>query len=256
MRRRILLSTLLSLLLAGSIAALAAFRVAGAGSHLGREAACAAEHEGEADRGDEGRCESVADLGREIQEPADVMLARDLFGSDPNIDYEKAFSDAAADGDALARQTARVDAPAAQAAWKSMGPYDIGGRVLDIAVDPQQPDTIYIATATGGVWKSTDAGATFKPSWPDNQTLSIGALAITPSGTLYAGTGETGPGGGSITFGGNGLYRSTDHGASWQRIALPDSSRIARIVVDPRNEKRIFVAASGPLYRPGGERGL
>src|SRR3954469_1466901 len=106
MRRRILLSTLLSLLLAGSIAALVAVGVAGRGSHLGREAACATEHEG----GGEARCETVADMGRELQEPADALLARDLFGSDQNINYEKAFTDAAADGEALAGQTARVDA--------------------------------------------------------------------------------------------------------------------------------------------------
>ncbi|MDP9406173.1 MAG: glycoside hydrolase, partial [Actinomycetota bacterium] len=182
----------------------------------------------------------------ELTEPADALLARQLFGSGDTVPTD-VFAAAADDAAAL---------PAVGARWELTGPTNIGGRVLDIAVDPTLPDTLYIATATGGVWKSSDAGTTFEPAWPDDLTQAIGTVAITPDGTLFAGTGETGPGGGSMTYGGTGVYRSTDRGASWELVGLPESSRISRIVVSPHDPKTIFAAASGPLFTPGGQRGL
>ena len=140
--------------------------------------------------------------------------------------------------------------------WTFVGPTNIGGRVLDIAVDPQQVDTVYAATASGGVWKSTDAGSTFSVAWPNEISQPIGALAIAPDGTLYAGTGETGPGGGSLTYGGSGLYRSSDGGDTWTRVGLENASRVARIVIDPGDSTRIFAAVSGDLFVPGGDRGV
>ncbi|MDQ1711257.1 MAG: hypothetical protein QOE45_707 [Frankiaceae bacterium] len=140
--------------------------------------------------------------------------------------------------------------------WDLHGPTNIGGRVLDVVVDPTRADSIFVATATGGVWHSGDAGKTFDSVWPDDLVQTIGALAITPTGTLYAGTGEAGPGGGSLTYGGTGLYRSTDLGATWQLIGLAESERIGRIIVDPTNPLHLFVAANGPLFSEGGERGL
>ena len=262
MKLRLLLTLALSLLAVAAVSVFAVNRVVSHGAEVEAKAeACGAEEEGggsEGERAREGKpsCESVEDMGRELQEPADALLSRDLFGSDRNVDFSKAFTAAAAQGAALGRSAKRRDPRAAKATWDFLGPASIGGRVLDVAIDPQQADTIYIATATGGVWKSTDKGTTFQPAWPDDLTQSIGALVITPSGTLWAGTGEAGPGGGSITYGGNGLYRSDDRGKSWKLVALPDSSRISRIVVDPKNENRIFVAATGPLYRAGGQRGL
>jgi photosystem II stability/assembly factor-like uncharacterized protein len=212
-----------------------------------------AEREGEeAER--EG-CEPLDEMGRELQEPGDTLLARQLFGSD-TTNPAAVFSAARAESKVLARRTRRQDADAAAEPWKAKGPTNIGGRVLDVAVDPDAKDTLFIATATGGVWKSTDAGTTFSPAWPADQTQAIGALTISPSGVLYAGTGETGPGGGSMSYGGNGLYRSDDRGASWKRIGLENTSRISRVVLDPKNENRIFVAASGPLYKHSDDRGL
>src|SRR3954463_4462041 len=199
------------------------------------------------DRSERGeRFESAAEVGRELQQPSDAILARELYGSDTS-DPASILPAAMAQSRALARATRRSDPTVANATWQLVGPTNIGGRVLDIAIDPDRADTIYIASAGGGVWKSTDAGTTFSSAWPSDQTQSIGALTMSPSGVLYAGTGETGPGGGSLTYGGTGLYRSGDRGGSWRRIGLPESSRISRIVVDPSNEKRIFVAASGPL---------
>jgi photosystem II stability/assembly factor-like uncharacterized protein len=84
----------------------------------------------------------------------------------------------------------------------------------------------------------------------------MGAIAIGSDGTIYAGTGETNPGGGSVTWGGTGVYRSRDAGATWQHVGLPTSGAVGRIAVDPKDPKRVFVAAAGNLFVPGGERGL
>lgn len=147
-------------------------------------------------------------------------------------------------------------APGVQAAWQGLGPSTIGGRVTDLVAHPTQPNTVFAGAATGGVWRSTDAGATFTSAWDPTLTPAIGALAISSTGTLYAGTGESNPGGGSVTFSGAGVFRSTDSGASWQSLGLTGSDRIGRIVIDRTNSNRLFVAAAGNLYVPGGQRGL
>ncbi|HVM19610.1 MAG TPA: hypothetical protein VM307_06595 [Egibacteraceae bacterium] len=156
----------------------------------------------------------------------------------------------------IARRTARVAPDVAQAQWSLLGPTNIGGRANDVVVDPKAADTVYIAAASGGVWKSTDAGETFTPSWPDDITQAVGALEIAPDGTLYAGTGEANPGGGSIVYGGTGMYRSTDGAKTWEHVGLDTAGAFGRIAVDPTNPQRVFAAASGNLFVPGGERGL
>ncbi|HEV2811727.1 MAG TPA: hypothetical protein VGW10_00630, partial [Solirubrobacteraceae bacterium] len=201
------------------------------------------------------RKEAVAE-GCALNEPTDVMLTRQLFGSTEGVtpgDVAPAARRATA---RLAADTRAAAPGIANAEWKLEGPANVGGRVLDVAVDPDQADTIFIAVASGGVWKSSDAGTTFEPVWPADAVQMIGALTMTKSGVLYAGTGETGPGGGSITYGGNGVYKSTDRGKTWQHIGLEKTSRISRIVIDPTNENRIFVAASGNLFKGTGDRGV
>lgn len=158
--------------------------------------------------------------------------------------------------EALGRMTAAAHPSLAQAPWTFEGPEVIGGRITDLAVDPLAPDTVYAAAATGGVWKSTNAGGTFQAAWPVELAQAVGALAVTSTGTLYAGTGESNPGGGSLTFGGKGIYASADGGASWTPMGLADTERIGRIAVDPSNEARIFVAATGPLFWRSGHRGV
>jgi hypothetical protein len=160
---------------------------------------------------------------------------------------------AAAQTEAVAR---RAGGFAAAGPWQPLGPANIGGRVTDLVVDPVRPDTVYAGAATGGVWRSTNAGATFTSVWPATLTPSIGALDITSTGTLYAGTGEGNPGGGSVTFPGNGVYRSADGGATWTHLGLAGSERIGRLAVDPTNPNRVFAAATGSLFVPGGVRGL
>lgn len=150
-----------------------------------------------------------------------------------------------------------TQAPAvARARWKFQGPEVIGGRIVDLAVDPAEANTIYVAAASGGVWKTTDAGGSFKPAWPTSRNQAIGALAITPTGKLYAGAGESNPGGGSLSFGGKGVYVSSDGGGHWSSLGLEGTERIGRIAIDPTDAQRIFVAATGPLFTPGGERGV
>ncbi len=190
--------------------------------------------------------------------PEDAFLTqRVVHGGIPAGAMEKAGAQVTS-----ARAAVRSSAPgqfaaqAAAAAWEFVGSTNIGGRIVDVAVDPVTRDTIYVAAATGGVWKSSDAGARFSAIWPATNPQSMGALVITSDGTLFAGTGEANPGGGSITYGGSGVYRSLDRGATWERVGLTNSGRIGRIAVDPTDPQHIFVAASGDLFNPGGERGV
>ncbi|MEV5750802.1 hypothetical protein AB0L00_23510 [Actinoallomurus sp. NPDC052308] len=141
-------------------------------------------------------------------------------------------------------------------AWSQLGPTNVGGRVTDLVVDPNHPDTAYVAVSGGGIWKSTDAGKTFAPAWPVDQTQTMGAIALGSDGALWAGTGEANPSGGGLTFFGDGVYRSADGGAHWQRWGLADSGAIGKIVVDPSDPRRVFVAAAGNLSGTAGERGI
>jgi photosystem II stability/assembly factor-like uncharacterized protein len=185
--------------------------------------------------------------------PEDWFIAqRVTHGGIPAGALEKAGAQAVA----LALETGRSGTQLAAARWKFVGPTNIGGRVVDIAVDPVAPDTLYVAAATGGVWKSKDKGARFTSIWPATNPQSLGALIITSTGTLFAGTGEANPGGGSLTYGGSGIYRSTDGGATWQVVGLTDSGAIGRLAVDPTDPQHIFAAVAGQLYNHGGERGV
>ncbi len=156
----------------------------------------------------------------------------------------------------IEKRTEAISPELAGAEWELMGPTNIGGRVVDVAIDPLVENTVYAATAGGGVWKSTDAGVNFTFSWPNDVTQSMGAIAAGSDGVLYAGTGESNPGGGSITYGGTGLFRSKDHGETWELVGLENSGSFGRIVVDPFDPRRVFAAASGNLYKGGGDRGL
>lgn len=186
--------------------------------------------------------------------PEDAFLSRRLMSSGaPNA---TAFRDARRQADQLREVGLRTDRAVAQRPWQFEGPRSVGGRVVDAAVDPTAPDSLYVATSTNGVWHSGDAGQTFTSVWPKDVTHSMGALAITRTGTLFAGTGEANPGGGSITHGGDGVYRSVDGGASWQRAGLFGAGTIGRLVVDPQNPDRIWAAVTGNLFVAGGTRGL
>jgi len=195
---------------------------------------------------------------------ADARFERETPPDDWVVSQRAAFSGvpqgaparAAAQADAVDALTASRDPALSSALWHSIGPTNIGGRILDIAADPSVANTLYAAAATGGVWKSVDGGVTFASSWPDGNPQPIGALAIGPDGTLFAGTGEAGPGGGSITYGGRGVYRSTDGAATWRNVGLRRTLTTGRIAIDPTDPSRIFVASTGDLFNPGGGRGV
>jgi len=140
--------------------------------------------------------------------------------------------------------------------WRSIGPANMGGRVTDIAGVPGNPAVFYVAAAGGGLFKTTNAGTTFRPVFDDQEVLDIGAIAIAPSDprVIWVGTGE-GNVRQSAAFG-DGVYRSRDGGETWVRMGLADSERIARIRIDPRDPNTVYVAALGHEWGPNEERGL
>lgn len=142
--------------------------------------------------------------------------------------------------------------------WQFAGPLNIGGRLTDVEINPQNESEIWLGTASGGVFKSTDAGATFSPVFDDAASLSIGDIAFAQSNAdiVYVGTGEANPGGGSLAYDGNGIYKSEDGGGSWSHLGLEEIGSVGRVVVDPENPDVAFVAAMGYLFENNSERGV
>lgn len=142
--------------------------------------------------------------------------------------------------------------------WELKGPINIGGRITDIAISPVNNNHFYISTAVGGVFKTTDKGLNWTPIFDNIGRPSIGNIEIAPSNAnrIYVGTGEANGSATSGAFFGDGIYRSDDAGNNWTHIGLEDSNHIGRIVVDPNNQDRLFVATTGVLYGKNVERGL
>jgi photosystem II stability/assembly factor-like uncharacterized protein len=140
--------------------------------------------------------------------------------------------------------------------FRNIGPAVVGGRIIDVAVDPRAPATWYVAAASGGVWKTVNAGTTWAPIFEGQGSFSIGCLAIDPKNPLvvWVGTGENNSQR-SVSYG-DGVYKSTDGGKSWENVGLKKSEHIGKIVIDPRDSNTVWVAAQGPLWAPGGDRGL
>jgi photosystem II stability/assembly factor-like uncharacterized protein len=139
--------------------------------------------------------------------------------------------------------------------WRLIGPFR-GGRAVAVAGVPGDSTTFYFGSVNGGIWKTNDAGVTWTPIFDGQPVGSIGALAAAPSDpkTIYAGTGES-----DIRedfSSGNGVYKSTDGGATWNHIGLEDTRQISRIVIDPRNPDIVYVGALGHAYAPNKERGV
>jgi photosystem II stability/assembly factor-like uncharacterized protein len=139
--------------------------------------------------------------------------------------------------------------------WRGIGPAVTSGRVLDIAVRPDRHATWYVATV-GGVWKTENTGISWTPVFDGQGSFSIGCVTIDPRNphTVWVGTGENNSQR-SVSYG-DGVYRSSDDGATWENVGLKDSMHIGRIVVDPRDSAVVYVAAMGPLWSAGGDRGL
>jgi photosystem II stability/assembly factor-like uncharacterized protein len=140
--------------------------------------------------------------------------------------------------------------------WRAIGPANMAGRITDVEAIPSPSKTAYFAAATGGIWKTTNGGTTFRPVFDGERVISMGDLAIAPSDTnqIWAGTGEE-DSRNSISPGG-GIYKSTDGARTWRRMGLEKTEHIGRVVVHPTNPNVVWVAALGAAWRPNAERGL
>lgn len=139
---------------------------------------------------------------------------------------------------------------------RSIGPALMSGRIADIAIHPSRQSTWYVAVGSGGVWKTTNRGITWKAVFDKQSAYSVGCVTIDPNDpdVIYVGTGEN-VGGRHVGYG-DGIYRSRDGGESWKRLGLVKTEHISKILIDPRDSNVIYVAAQGPLWSEGGERGL
>jgi photosystem II stability/assembly factor-like uncharacterized protein len=139
---------------------------------------------------------------------------------------------------------------------RGIGPALMSGRIADIAIHPTDFSIWYVAVGSGGVWKTTNSGTTWTPIFDDEVSYSIGCVTLDPSNpeVVWVGTGEN-VGGRHVGFG-DGVYKSLDGGASWRNMGLDDSQHISKIIVDPDDANTVYVASQGPLWSPGGERGL
>ena len=160
-------------------------------------------------------------------------------------------------GTALTQQTDRLATTNYGAlAFRNIGPAINGGRIADIDIHPHNRSVWYVAVGSGGVWKTVNAGTTWEPIFDDQPSYSIGSVAIDPSNpaTVWVGTGEN-VGGRHVGYG-DGVYKSTDGGKTWTNMGLRASEHISTMVVHPKNSDVVWVSAQGPLWTPGGERGL
>ena len=140
--------------------------------------------------------------------------------------------------------------------FRNIGPALTSGRIADIAIHPENENILYVAVGSGGVWKTTNSGTTWKPIFDNQASYSIGSIAIDPSNphTIWVGTGEN-VGGRHVAFG-DGIYVSHDDGMSWKNMGLKKSEHLSTIIVHPENSNIVWVASQGPLWSKGGERGV
>ncbi|MEK9135756.1 MAG: glycosyl hydrolase, partial [Bacteroidota bacterium] len=140
--------------------------------------------------------------------------------------------------------------------FRSIGPALTSGRVVDFAVNPNDRSQYYVASASGGVWKTINSGTTWEPVFDNEGSYSIGCITMDPHNpsVLWVGSGENNSQR-SVSYG-DGVYRSEDGGKSWENVGLKSSEHVGKIVIDPRNSSVVYVAAQGPLWGPGGDRGL
>ncbi len=140
--------------------------------------------------------------------------------------------------------------------FRSLGPAFMSGRIADIAIHPENEHLWYVAAGSGGVWKTTNSGTSWKAIFDHQKSYSIGCISIDPTNphVVWVGTGEN-VGGRHVGFG-DGIYKSEDGGAHWQHMGLKKTQHISKVVIHPENSDVIWVAAQGPLWNKGDERGL
>ena len=140
--------------------------------------------------------------------------------------------------------------------WRNIGPALTSGRISDIAVNPNNPFEYYVASSAGGVWKTNNSGIEYTPVFDNEGSYSIGCVTIDPNNTniVWVGSGENNNQR-SVNYG-DGVYKSIDGGKSWKNMGLNTSEHIGKIIVHPENSNIVYVAAIGPLWNKGGDRGL
>jgi len=140
--------------------------------------------------------------------------------------------------------------------YRSIGPAIMGGRIADVEGVPGDANVVYVASASGGLWKTTNGGVTWKPIFERQGTLSIGDIALAPSNpeVVWVGTGESNVRN-SVSFG-DGVYKSTDGGKTWQNMGLKESERISAIAIHPQNPDIVYIGALGHAFGPNDERGV
>ena len=140
--------------------------------------------------------------------------------------------------------------------FRNIGPAFMSGRIADVAIHPDNENIWYVAVGSGGVWKTTNSGTTWKPIFDKQNVYSIGCVTIDPNNPniIWVGTGEN-IGGRHSGFG-DGIYKSIDGGENWNNVGLPDSEHISKIIVQANNSNIIYVASQGPLWSKGGDRGF
>jgi photosystem II stability/assembly factor-like uncharacterized protein len=148
-----------------------------------------------------------------------------------------------------------ADSPFGGLNWRSVGPERQGGRVIDIMSPKNLPGTIYVAYATGGLWRTEDQGNTWTPLFDHESAFALGSLALSDDGqTIWLGTGENNSQ--RTSYAGTGVFKSTDAGKTWQNMGLPETQRIGKVLIDPRNPQVAYVGAEGHLYSQNPERGV
>lgn len=180
-----------------------------------------------------------------------ICLASTLFVSGTLTAQKKA----AASGKETPKELLN-DAIFSSLPFRSVGPATTSGRVADIAVNPHNHNEYYVGVACGGVWKTSNAGVTFTPLFDAQGSYSIGCLAIDPgnSNVVWVGSGENNNQR-SVAYG-DGVYKSQDGGKSWKNMGLKNSEHIGRIAIDPSDGDIVYIAAYGPVWSSGGDRGI
>lgn len=197
--------------------------------------------------------------------PLLLLAAAPLLAAPPATKTEEArrFHPAARGMDAAARLAAyekrlamEKASPFANLTFRNVGPELQGGRIVDVDAPRSRPDTLFVAFATGGLWRTDDKGGTWTPLFESESSIGLGAIAVgdAEGNVLWAGTGEANSS--RTTYAGTGVFKSTDGGKSWKNTGLHDSHHVGRILVDPASPDDVLVASMGPLYTDGGERGL
>jgi len=168
-----------------------------------------------------------------------TMIAQNIFAQDGNgtakSPIEQAFS--------------RLE-------WRSIGPANMGGRIADVEGVPGDPSVVYVASASGGLWKTTNGGVTWKPIFERQGTISIGDIALQPGNpdVVWVGTGESNVRN-SVSFG-DGVYKSTDGGKTWTHMGLKETEHISAIAINPQNPDIVYIGALGHAFGPNDERGV